>query len=168
MRRWQFLVAGLVLVVLGCATFEVKTDFDRTVDFDRYKTFRWLEPTTKTTSLNDRRIRKEVEKAMAERGYTFSESEEADLVLTHHAGLQDKVDISTDYSYWNRPWYGGGGTVDTYQYTEGTLIIDMIDSRRDQLVWRGWATGDVEEGQDPERLIKEVVAMIMKKFPPKS
>ena len=53
-------------------------------------------------------------------------------------------------------------------YAPGTLAVDVIDGRADELVWRGWAEGALFEPIAPERLadfIDEVVEKIMRGFP---
>jgi len=45
-------------------------------------------------------------------------------------------------------WYGGipyysGDVVDKEHYKEGTIIIDLIDSRTKRVVWRGYGVGEV-------------------------
>ena len=56
---------------------------------------------------------------------------------------------------------------DVYQYTEGTLNIDLVDTRRKQLVWEGVAVGEV---QNPEtagspQSVDKAVAEIFAKYP---
>ena len=69
------------------------------------------------------------------------------------------------YGGW--PGYGWGDQV--YQYTEGTLNIDLVDARRKQLVWEGVAVGEVQDqDQDlagSEQRAEKVVARIFAKYP---
>lgn len=69
-------------------------------------------------------------------------------------------------------WSGGG-----YGYraaphegpVPGTLIVDVIDAETSVLVWRGWAEGALLEAPSADELaeyVDEVVAKIMKRFPP--
>ena len=65
----------------------------------------------------------------------------------------------------------GGRQIDVYQYTQGTLVIDIVDAKTKTLVWRGSATGTVDGQQrSPEEMqqrVNNVVAQIMANFPPK-
>ena len=54
------------------------------------------------------------------------------------------------------------------QYTEGTLILDFIDPGSDQLVWRGWYSDAVGEGEISEKKINTAVKHILEKFPPQT
>jgi len=47
------------------------------------------------------------------------------------------------YYYYNAPFMYGGVGVSHEQYKEGTLIIDLIDRRSRQVVWRGFGVGEV-------------------------
>jgi hypothetical protein len=87
-------------------------------------------------------------------------------------GIDQKIDVQDwGYSYPRYP-YGGwyGGQVDVYQYNEGTLIVDIVDAKTNQLVWRGTATKTIDESASPEQReanLKEVVSRIFEKYPPK-
>jgi hypothetical protein len=51
----------------------------------------------------------------------------------------------------------------------GTVVVDVTDARTDDLVWRGWAEGALQEAPGTDQLsdyIDAVVAEIMKDFPP--
>lgn len=58
------------------------------------------------------------------------------------------------WNSWYRPYYYaygapfayyGGNSVDKEHYKEGTLIIDLIDRRSHQIVWRGYGVGEVHK-----------------------
>jgi hypothetical protein len=55
------------------------------------------------------------------------------------------------------------------QYEEGTLFIDVIDPKRNTMIWRGSATARVTPDLTPEERetrIGEAVRAILAKFPP--
>ena len=64
-------------------------------------------------------------------------------------------------------WYGAPYTYNTINtYTEGTLILDFVDTSNQKLVFRGTGTGTVS-GR-PERnaeKIREAVEKIVARFP---
>jgi hypothetical protein len=45
-----------------------------------------------------------------------------------------------------------GYDVDQITYTEGTFVIDIIDAKKDQVIWRGWSQDRVA----PENLKLEI------------
>jgi hypothetical protein len=55
------------------------------------------------------------------------------------------------YAYGAPFLYGGGLTsVDQEHYKEGTLIIDLIDRRSKQIVWRGFGVGEVHRNHQKD------------------
>jgi hypothetical protein len=159
----------------------VKYDFDTEADFNAYRSYVWLEqPTTavgdakaaqRTNTLLDKRIKTAVDAELAARGMTLV-TENPDLLVVYHTGLDRKIDV-TDWGYtYPRYPYGGwyGGQVDVYEYNEGTLIVDLIDAKSDQLVWRGTATKVIDETattEEREANLREVMARLFENYPPR-
>jgi hypothetical protein len=175
-------IASTLLVMVACApSVSVNYDYDKNVDFTPLKNYAWLPPPEHPTgtveaeiqrnSLLDSRIKGAVNDQLAAKGYQ-SNSEQPDILLTYHTGTKDKIDV-TDWGYGYGPhgyggWYGGGG-MDVYQYTEGTLILDIIDADTKNLVWRGSMQGTLDPGASTEKRearIKDAVAKMMANYPP--
>jgi hypothetical protein len=81
------------------------------------------------------------------------------------------------YGGWYRPYYGfgyGWGSPFGYgwgpsfaqkvHYKEGTIIIDLIDSKTQQLVWRGYGVGELQNPKQTMRDIPKVVEGIIKQL----
>ncbi len=59
----------------------------------------------------------------------------------------------------NRTW--------TSNYNEGALIVDLIDAKTNKLVWQGIGSGiSVDSPRSKQRQIPEIMAEIMKNYPP--
>ena len=72
---------------------------------------------------------------------------------------------------WGGYGYGGGygGGTDVYQYDETTLVIDIYDASKKEMVWRGTVTGVVKDDPDQEeqkKNIDNVVTKMLADFPP--
>lgn len=182
MSRWQ--TAALVILASaalgGCSSVEINHDYDRNVDFSRFKSFAWIqEPVTDVSgdarsarqrnSLLDKRIRGAVNDELERKGLAV-DTDAPDLFVAYHTGVQDKVDVTDwGYSYRDYYWGAGGRDIDVYQYQEGTLIIDLIDANSKDLVWRGSAKGTLDENPSPEQQeqkIRDVVQQILDDYPP--
>jgi hypothetical protein len=111
-----------------------------------------------------------VEAELQGRGMT-ADTENPDLLLVYHTGVDSKINV-TDWGYTYPTRYGGwygDRDVDVYQYEEGTLIVDLIDAKTHQLVWRGTATKTLEDNPSPERMeqnLREVVGKMFASYPP--
>ena len=175
------LTIGILALVLGCSSVTIKHDYDKDANFAAYKTYGWLAVPTdavgsvkaaiERNSLLDKRIKESVNRQMAAKGYT-QDANNPDFVMLYHTGAEDKINV-TDWGYGYGPygyggWYGGGG-VDVTQYREGTLILDVIDTKAKQLVWRGFATAALNPDapmEKRERKLDEVITQVLAKFPP--
>ena len=51
-------------------------------------------------------------------------------------------------------------------YTEGTLVVDIVDPKLDQTVWRGWAISVVDEHDESEETVRAFVEVLLEQFPP--
>ena len=114
-----------------------------------------------------------LERALVEGGYTTTaERETADLVLNWHVVAREKADVrSYNASSYYQCWRCGPSlsNVSIRRYTEGTLIVDLVDPRLNKSVWRGVLQGHLDDalaapGQQ-ERL-DEVARQVLSKFPP--
>ena len=178
------LVAGVTLLA-GCgSSIELNRDFDQQLDFSQFKTFEWVPSKgsgggSQMSGLIEERIKNAVIDQLTQKGMTQAASD-PDVYVVYHAGTQDKVDV-TDYGYsyggygryggvYGGPYGAGSGGISTYNYTEGTLIIDIYDASTEQLAWRGTGTGVLDENPSPDELtegINKAVAAILSQYPPR-
>jgi hypothetical protein len=64
-------------------------------------------------------------------------------------------------------YIGFGGAVDSAYYRQGTLSVDLVDVRRNALVWQGVAEGrvDTPAANDPGSAIEAAITEIFAGFP---
>lgn len=64
------------------------------------------------------------------------------------------------YYGYARPYiyYGGSTVVDKEHYKEGTIIIDLIDTRTKRVVWRGFGVGEVH--RNPQKNIDDLPKVV--------
>lgn len=169
------ILALLPLLALAACSNELRvfTDFDRDVEIHRLTTYGWLD--TKgiesrnnpvlLNELTDKRVKEAVERQINLKGYKPSPAF-AEIILHYHIVVENKVSIRTEPYGYNYGRYWLNNEVDTYRYNEGTLIIDFMDSRNCNLLWRGWAVSVIDQ-QDriSEELINAAVEQIFQKFP---
>ena len=156
----------------ACNPTYIEHDYDKEVDFGQFKTFAWLEQTTITkgtpqavqqSALLEARIKRSVNEGLAQKGLRLVESE-PDLIIAYHIGLQDYTEIRRTGTGWG---FDRNTRVDHFQ--EGTFFLDLIDAKKDQLVWRGIAEGVLDEYPTPEKLdrdVNDMVQRLLKKYPP--
>jgi len=171
---------GLAAFSAACSSVEVHNDFDVEANFAAYHTYNWIaQPVNATGSaqaaqerntLLDKRIRSAVDAQMAAKGFRL-EASSPDLLVVYHTGLADKVSVTDwGYTYAGSYWGWAGRDIDVSTYTEGTLIVDLVEAAGKELVWRGSATGTVDPSASPEkreRRLNDAVARMFTQYPPK-
>lgn len=94
-----------------------------------------------------------------------------DFLIAQHIGRKDQVQVTSyGYGYGSNIGYWGSGGVSTYEYEEGSLILDFVDAKSNEMIWRGVAKGDVNRVNTPEKsekIIDEAVHDILINYPPK-
>jgi hypothetical protein len=180
MRTHLLAAVAAAAFLVGCSSYDIKYDYDVDSNFSAFKTYRWIprpsssgatsaRTAVQSNTLLDKRIRSAVDAQMAAKGFTQSE-DNPDVLVVYHTGMQDKVDVTDwGYTYAGSYWGGVGRSVDVYSYTEGTLIVDLVQASSHELVWRGSATGVVEPGRTPEQIearLNDVVGRIFANYPP--
>ena len=169
----------LLVAVAGCSTvYDVQFDYNTKTDFANLKTYNWLPVPEKADidSLDAMRVQKAVNTEMQAKGLRLT-SGIPDFLIAEHLGKKDKVSVRDwGYNYGPYAGYWGGyrgpmGGVSTFQYEEGSLILDFVDPQTKELIWRGSAKAEVDDVRTPEKreaLINEAVQKILKNFPPPS
>lgn len=167
----MFFAAILALILQGCSSTNVTTDYDRQANFGSYKSYNWMpapDRMSRNPLLDNSLMRKHVENAvinvLATKGmYAIQLS--PDLLIAYHLGVKEKIDVNSwgyGYGRWGA-W--GSPNVDVRQYKEGTMVIDLVDAKTKELVWRGIGKGAIGSG-DPEVKIREAVTEILSMYPP--
>ena len=126
MKKILWILTSIVMVILiGCSTTynAVSSDYDRSVDFTKYKTFAWLpdKADTANTPYNNEIIRNNIRnyygQCMSDRGYFF-DAENPDvlihLVITN--AKKERVISTFPSSYYYRPYYYGSYYYSPYRF----------------------------------------------------
>ncbi len=183
MRR--LIVFGFILFLMsGSLLFaqDVRYNYDRKADFSKFKTFKWVEikDADHANPLVEKQIRDTVEAELAKKGLQKTDADSADLYVAYQTALSTEkqfTSYNTGWGYgpgWGGGWYGGGmGTTMTTGSTStiyvGQLDIDMYESAKKELVWRGTASKTIDPKAKPEKQQKNLtkaVAKLLKNYPP--
>ncbi len=178
MKRMIFFAAVASLLIAGsCAPYiTVSQDYDRRADFAGYKTYDWMPRPDKmprsawaaleSNPLLEKRIKDISEETLAARGLTKAASN-PDLLINFYVGFNDRIDI-TNWGYFYGPFWGyywpGLGPYDAYTYQEGTLVLDFVDAKKNEMVWRGVGEEDLFTVDQATTISEEDVRRILTKM----
>ncbi len=168
-------VAAIALLLPALALAQKTSfDFDKTADFSKFKTYGLKDGTKVGDPLIDNRIVAAIEAELAAKGLTKTDSG-SDIVVVYHVAFDKQQDItaySSGYGGYGYRWGGGWGTTDVRvnQILVGTLIIDVADATKQEVVWRGMGVREVDtqaKADKRDKNITSAVKKILKDFPPK-
>ena len=167
----------IVFLITGCSSISVKTDYNPSVDFSTYKTYRWVDFKKMNddqlikNSLLQSRIIFAVDEELKKKRFILSDTDDADFVVVVYGSKEERMNISNwtgVYRY--DPWMGpDGSNVDVSYYEQGSLVIDVLEAKEEDLVWRGLGTSVIKDYSDPESMqeaVNEFVSRVLKDFPP--
>jgi hypothetical protein len=173
-------VAATVLISACASTPAIHRETNPGATFASYKTFGFLSPLATDKfpyeSLLAQHLKDAARLTMESKGYVFSNSA-PDLVLNFYVNIQDKQDLRTTPGSVTYVGYPGGyygyrtgyyrvfnpPTIETVNYKQGTLTIDLVDSKQKVLAWTATAEGRVSNDaiKNPGPAIDALVTNMM-------
>ncbi|MEP4147638.1 MAG: DUF4136 domain-containing protein [Halioglobus sp.] len=157
-------------------------DHDPSFDFSQVREIAVLplnRSITSPTAVSDMeagRIVESLSGALLERGMQMaSDVEQADMLLTWHLVTQERTDIRTYNSmsaHYTRCWScptSSSQNVRVRQYTQGTIIVDLLDPGTGRSVWRSIFESRLRSNmsqEDAEELRQTASRALFAEFPP--
>ncbi len=177
-----------ILCLSGCATKPyVSTDYEASYNFAALKSFavKSAKQDTKENILISpftlSHIHSLVNSELAKRYQSVGEGSTPDFYVTYHVVMEEKLepgayDQMYGFGYWGRgyrypssifyrPQMDGGVRV----YNQGSLIIDMVDAKTQQPIWRGVSEKRLNKGLSPQKqreILTSAVLEVLAQFPP--
>jgi len=157
----------LMLSLMAAMAQSVQTDYDRSFNLARLKTYGFLELPRKPgdplaeSPLNDRRIHNALDSNLQANG--FSPGGQPDFLIAYYVTTKPGLDIQDnryDIGLWG---WDRWGNINVKQVTEGTLVVMFIDPATQQEVWRGMASGTIKQ-KSMEREVNKSVAKLVERF----
>ena len=178
----RLVCAAIAMVLAPALILAQKTSYDyqKGTNFAAFKTYGHKEGTPVGQPLIDDRLVAAIDAQLAAKGLTKAESD-PDLFVVYHMAFDKQKDISTfssgygggygPYGWgWGGGWAGGTTTTQVRDILIGTLVIDLADAKKGQLVWRGIGVKEVDTQAKPDKRDKKIndaVKKIFKNYPPK-
>lgn len=165
-------------------------DQNERFDFSQLKTYRWYDDVYSSKegefrryNSSDKRIRSYVDRELTHKGLREDRADNTgNFLVNYHISKQEHTKIN-NYSGYPQGMHGAAG-VGTYGsavaigyssgpsvkvYKEGTVVIDVIDTVSNKLVWRGIAEGRMKSSltqSDKDHIASEVSRELLTDFPP--
>ncbi|WP_439883046.1 DUF4136 domain-containing protein [Pontibacter sp. MBLB2868] len=191
-NRLLYLFSSLVMPFLMCSCV-VTSGIKATsaiaapgANLKLYRTYNWYQDSPAAPAEYDKgygsgldeKIREALEKELAQKGLT-KVSENPDVLVAYDVSVSVPLEkdnpenfatgfgYSYGYMHGYRYDYGNAGlpgyrAVDLFK--AGTLIVDLINPKRNELVWRGWTEGAIENFDAGYKKVQQEVAEVMNKL----
>ncbi len=179
-KLWAVVPLAAVLGLAGaCATLQTHVDYDSAARFSQYRTFEVETAGKAPAPFVQRRFESAVRYTLESKGLTYT-PREPDLIARLSAVVADQPQLY----YWGWPgWWGWGwgccwgwgwgwwgpGPADVVHVPVGTLVVELIDSKTKDMIWRGMATDYIQDKWTPETsdaAIRSATERMFRDFPP--
>ncbi len=178
-----FAVLTSVVLFMSCvAPIYVSEDYDRHANFPSYKTFDWMPkpdkmPPTARQAIESspflaKRIQDITAQILTAKGMTQS-SVNPDIVINYYVSFKERYDIADWGYYYGRFWayrWPYLGPYDYYAYQQGTLVLDFVDAKKKEMVWRGVADQAMPEYDRSSSIseddLRKIITKLLALYPP--
>ena len=173
----KLIVASLIVLLsaLSVCAQKVSVGADPGVDVTKYKTYAWSRDVPSTNPLVVEMVRSAVDEQLTAKGLRKVDADPELTVVIF--GSQDS-DIHVSNPSWspslNSIATGVAVGSQSWLVTKGTLVVDMLDTKTKNSVWRGQATQTLDRGPTGDRAkdaktvekpIKNAVKKMFKQYP---
>ncbi len=160
-KRFQTLLLVLCAAIPAtpAAAQKIHIDYDGATAFSEYRTFQFLDTEHDLriySMVLHQRTKKQITDYLAEGGLHETDRDPDAYIAYYAAYARDLTLTLGDLEYAYGPgfnlgsyWPGGVGTRETadkpFTFREGTVVVDVWDRERRELIWRGMATAAVQK-----------------------
>lgn len=189
--RIALLVAASLALSACSVRYDVRTDFDPEADFARFHSYAFAPRPKQDTPdiLDNSLVRKRLDALFARhltaRGLrAAADPAAADLTVRYWIAARERTDVSSipsaapflgpypyrgPYPFWGARWAPMYDDVIVQHYTEGTLVLDLVDAKSESLVWRAYVVGRISTDQDAAyAALDEALERAFAVFPPQA
>ncbi|MDY6920051.1 MAG: DUF4136 domain-containing protein [Pseudomonadota bacterium] len=167
------ILVSLGLFLGGCAQKLANYDYNPGFSYANYQTYA-LQQSDKQSyqSLDGSRIEAALRQTLEPR-YQAAAPEQADFIVNYYLEASEQIDqsgFSFGFGVFGSNLGVGVSTgPEARQETEGKLVLEVVDTASDQLVWSARARRHLKDGMIPterRELIQKLVAEMLQNFPP--
>ena len=184
MKSFRITVLGALLMAATTTALgiSVKSDYDKEFDFTKLRTFafktdRAANDPLSTNTIEAERLQNALIAQLQANGFSQS-SQDSNFIVAFYSRTKQKTEIESIPSFGFGPGFGWGYAMPyrerwrwglgpdiwTYNYTQGCVMVDIIDRNTNMLVWRGVAKDTVTGIGQSDKQANEVAKDLVKRF----
>ncbi len=155
---------------LACSTMTTAVDYDHMINWSQFHTFQLAGGTKDPETFTQKRIEDGITGALTSKGWQAVTTNPDVLVYSHVVLSSEKQWNATSMGggFGYRRWGGMGGMATATQTNIpiGTLVVDMVNPKTNEMFWRGTAQDQFSGNGADKGQVQEAIATIFKNFPP--
>ena len=182
LRRALFI--GYVVLAPGLPAQTVRVNWNQQTNFAKFKTYTWQAAKNPGHPVFSLWVEPDVADQLRAKGLQYIyPGQPTDLLVIYSVATPEVMDSTTEmagYGWGDGPWAGWGTdltqqglppvitTTTEHPRTMAIVTVDIVDSSKKKIVWRGQATINHLSGSDKgeQKQVKESVEKMFKDFPP--
>ena len=174
-------IGSLLLLAIGGFAQDVRYNFDRSADFSKYRTYKWVKvkDAAQLGQLADQQLKSAVDAELAMKGLVKSDGN-TDLDVAYQAAINQEKQFNSYSSGFGPGWgygagwgYGGFASTTTTGQTStihiGSVGLDLYDAGKQKLIWRGEVSKTLDVKAKPDKVqknLQKAMAKLLKNYPP--
>ncbi len=173
MNKLLLPVAGLFFILWSCnpLKYTVDNDYSYDTDFTTYLSYNFLECEIDTSFICSE-IQDAIRRQMKARGYKLTSNNDGNPgLLVSYGIIRDQVQYKGYFQPSIERWVNKYDREDTYKpqtynFGNGMILVSLLDAKTSQLVWRGYASGVLNNKiAKPTNYYRSVVRSIFDQYP---
>jgi len=170
-----------LLLLLLCTSLlwaqKVKVGFDKSANFEQFKTYAWMPRDTPGNPLLATKIQLEVDYALQQKGLQKTDSN-PDLLVAYQGGVDAQGATGAHDPGFastggipppNATMWGGSLSAGAVQQVvKGSLAVNLVDAKRKQTVWSGTAKAKLDYAHQSKMYdqVGKAITEMFKQYPP--
>lgn len=161
------IVLGLSLLLMAVNAFgqKVATQAAPNVSWSQYKTYTWGQSESVANPIMNQYIVAAIDAQLGAKGLKKVESD-GDLTVIFNCTTDTQKQLNWSSMGGFGRWGGGMGSAQVDNITQGQLVVDLVDQKAKQFLWRGTANDTVSDKPDKnQKTVTKAVTKMFQKFP---
>lgn len=171
------IAVGLAALCLGTVVkADTKSDYDHKYNLAKVNTWDFFKQNRERTARDqvgyneiwDRDVHDDIGARLTSDGFVkAAPGQQPDFKVAYYLAARQGLYAYPGWGWGWRPWgfwgYGGWGPGWAVPFTRSTLVVDIVDTRTNQLVWRGYDSRTIDFNKS-EKTIGQSVDKLVSRF----
>ena len=168
-----------ISILLSCDSIRVSSDYNKDIDFSNFKTYAFSKNGIDKVRINDtdkKRILKAIDVELYNKGFRKT-TIDPDFTINFFTKTNQNINYYPSNNYYGSivqshygdiGHYAGSWYLNSFNYNEGVLFIDIVDNKKNELMWQGVGKGYIysDKPDKKDEKINAIVSKILLQFPP--